>query len=370
MTIRDRIKAFRRVPASSLIANPRNWRTHPKSQVAAMKGILAEVGWADASLVREVDGKLVLIDGHLRKDVAPDAEVPVLVLDVDEAEADKILATHDPIAAMATADEERLAGLLHDMLVEDEAVQAMIDGLAAEHNIDLNGEEPADDPGPELDKAAELQKKWGTETGQVWQCGRHVLICGDAGQKEVAKRVGIVDGACTDPPYDLSEQDVSDVLTRHCDCAVVLASDKLAFALTRLWVLRLDMIWFHRRPRKLPSANVPIMHHNHVLVLTRHADIVTGWKKPRPGFSSVIQLEHEYDASFGYAKSAELYRTMLAGFDWKTVIDPFAGSAAIIVACEQDGRRGIAVEKEPATCAIALERLLKIGLQSQLLTDS
>ena len=45
----------------------------------------------------------MLIDGHLRAETTPDAVVPVLVLDVDEAEADKILLTHDPLAAMATA---------------------------------------------------------------------------------------------------------------------------------------------------------------------------------------------------------------------------------------------------------------------------
>ena len=34
----------------------------------------------------------------------PDEEVPVLILDLDEAEADKLLLSLDPLAAMATAD--------------------------------------------------------------------------------------------------------------------------------------------------------------------------------------------------------------------------------------------------------------------------
>ena len=98
MQIRDRIKELRRVRASELVPNPRNWRTHPVPQRNAMRGILAEVGYADALLARELpDGRLEIIDGHLRAETTPDALVPVLVLDVNEAEASKILLTHDPL---------------------------------------------------------------------------------------------------------------------------------------------------------------------------------------------------------------------------------------------------------------------------------
>src|SRR5713226_8097073 len=100
--IRDRIKELRRVRAKDLVPNPKNWRRHPKAQAAALRGLLAEVGYADALLVRELtDGRLMIIDGHLRADTTPDYLVPVLVLDVTEEEADKILLTLDPLAAMA-----------------------------------------------------------------------------------------------------------------------------------------------------------------------------------------------------------------------------------------------------------------------------
>jgi ParB-like chromosome segregation protein Spo0J len=65
MQIRNRIKELRHVPASDLRPNPKNWRTHPKAQQDALRGILAEVGMADACLARELDdGTLMLIDGH------------------------------------------------------------------------------------------------------------------------------------------------------------------------------------------------------------------------------------------------------------------------------------------------------------------
>ena len=53
MKIRDRIKSLRRVKASELIPNPDNWRKHPQAQQDALRGILAEVGYVDALLVRE-----------------------------------------------------------------------------------------------------------------------------------------------------------------------------------------------------------------------------------------------------------------------------------------------------------------------------
>src|SRR5262245_19857658 len=105
MTIRDRVKELRRVPAKTLLPNLKNWRKHPQRQKDAMTAVLQEVGYADALLAREDEsGNLVLIDGHLRADTTPDTVVPVLVLDVDEAEADKVLATLDPLAGMAICD--------------------------------------------------------------------------------------------------------------------------------------------------------------------------------------------------------------------------------------------------------------------------
>ena len=130
MQIRDRIKELRRVRAGDLLPNPKNWRTHPDSQRDALRGVLADVGYADALLVREVAGGcLELIDGHLRAETTPDAKVPVLVLDVDEAEADKILLTHDPLAAMAQADEQKVSDLVKACDFEHPQVVEMLDQL-------------------------------------------------------------------------------------------------------------------------------------------------------------------------------------------------------------------------------------------------
>ena len=133
MQIRDRIKELRRVKASELRPHPHNWRVHPENQRDALRGVLAEVGYADALLARELpDGTLELIDGHLRAETTPDMEVPVLILDLDDAEAAKLLALHDPLAEMAEADEEALAELVANVETENAAVQALLNKMITE----------------------------------------------------------------------------------------------------------------------------------------------------------------------------------------------------------------------------------------------
>jgi hypothetical protein len=142
LQIRDRIKDFRRVRAEELQPHPRNWRTHPKAQQDAMRGVLAEIGYADALVARELaDGSLQLVDGHLRAELTPDALVPVLVLDVSEEEALTLLAALDPLAAMAGTDRELLARLVSDVQTDNEALRAMLDRLAehAQHD-DASGD--------------------------------------------------------------------------------------------------------------------------------------------------------------------------------------------------------------------------------------
>jgi len=151
MIIRDRIKELRRVKAGQLKPNAKNWRTHPASQQDALRGVLAEVGYADALLARELpDGTLELIDGHLRAETTPEMEVPVLIVDLDDQEAAKLLAVHDPLAAMAGRDDDVLAELLADVETENEAVRNLLDRVLREPELPPLTQ-PDDTPPPEVD---------------------------------------------------------------------------------------------------------------------------------------------------------------------------------------------------------------------------
>ena len=100
--IRNRIKGHRRVRAGDLVPHELNFRLHPELQRSALLALYAEVGFARSLLAYELpDGRLKLIDGHLRRDMDPDMEVDVEVLDVTEDEARTLLLSIDPLAALA-----------------------------------------------------------------------------------------------------------------------------------------------------------------------------------------------------------------------------------------------------------------------------
>ncbi len=65
MAIRDRIVELRRVRASELRANPKNWRRHSETQARALRALMGEVGWAEAVLARETHQGLELIGRNL-----------------------------------------------------------------------------------------------------------------------------------------------------------------------------------------------------------------------------------------------------------------------------------------------------------------
>jgi len=183
MNIRDRIKDLRRVRAGDLRPHPKNWRTHPEEQQNALRGILAEVGYVDALIVRELpDGSLQIVDGHLRAETTPDALVPVLVVDLDDKEADKVLATFDPLAAMAEPDEAQLESLLKGIETDSEALAAMLEQLALDAGCGNGGEIEEDEIPEPPDEAT-------TKLGDLIVLGDHRLLCGDSSKPEDVDRL-------------------------------------------------------------------------------------------------------------------------------------------------------------------------------------
>ena len=132
---RDRIKGLRRVRAGDLIPDLRNWRRHPVEQESALRTMMNRLGVYDAVIARETPDGLMLVDGHLRAGLDPDAAIPVLVVDLSDTEAAEAIASHDPLAAMAEQDTDALRDLvttiddgdeLADMLFDDDTAALLL----------------------------------------------------------------------------------------------------------------------------------------------------------------------------------------------------------------------------------------------------
>jgi hypothetical protein len=136
--MRNRIKELRMIAASELMPNGHNWRTHPQHQRDAFRDLVQEIGFAGAELTyysARNGGRLTLIDGHMRKEEVGDAEIPCLVTDLNDEEADKLLLTYDPLAVLAEADTAKLDTLLREMHTDSETVQQMLTDMAASEGL-------------------------------------------------------------------------------------------------------------------------------------------------------------------------------------------------------------------------------------------
>lgn len=150
---RNRITGYGEMTPDEFLANPENWRVHPRFQQDAMTGILDEVGWVQNVIVNTNTGHLV--DGHLRvmlADRAGDAKVPVTFVDLTLEEEALVLATIDPLAALAVADGEKLQELLGGLDITDSDLLKLSEKVAAEadllpSNLDPPELPPIDDPG-------------------------------------------------------------------------------------------------------------------------------------------------------------------------------------------------------------------------------
>ena len=382
---RNRIVGLEYHKPGEIADHPLQWRVHSTAQEAALRAVLSEVGIAGALLAYRNNGDLVAIDGHLRKSLDADAEWPVLLLDVTEDEANKLLATTDPLAAMAGADAAMLGDLLAVIETENDTLQALLDGLAEEHGI--VAEEPPDDPGAQIDKAEELREKWDVELGQVWEIGEHRLVCGDCTDAAVVAAVmrGERAGAVvTDPPYGIEREgilndDPGGLQALYDGCLAVLPVDDavvIAFQSPRLFWVWVDAV---------RAAGHKV---ERLLWMYKPNDETFPWRgwlqtSEAIGVSSVgagqwldvhpyahdcyspttlgAELPKEWGKSHASVKPIAVVEDLAARVAGD-IYDPFLGSGTTLVACERLGRRGRGIELSPGYCAVSIQRLADMGL--------
>src|SRR5438270_11033926 len=128
----NRIKEHRKVRAGELIPHEMNFRRHPARQQAALRALYDEIGFARSLLAYELaDGRLKLIDGHLRASFDPEQMVEVEVLDVDDAEARRLLLAIDPVALLAQYEAQTLAELRAMTEPDSAAIRQILEAVEA-----------------------------------------------------------------------------------------------------------------------------------------------------------------------------------------------------------------------------------------------
>lgn len=384
---RSRIVGSGSEDPSQLLANPHNWRRHPNEQREALRGSLDTVGWVAQVMVNRTSGHVV--DGHARVEEAlsrGEPAVPVLYVELSPDEEALVLATLDPMSAMAVAEQGALDELLASLSVDDAGLAALLASLAGD--LPKSG---LTDP----DEAPELPEEPYVQAGERWLLGDHRLLCGDATSvKHVEK---LMEGATaeamwTDPPYGvgyvgktrsaltIANDDEGGPALFGAACAIAplapcarfyvavpagpLQADFLLAIREVGWRLHQELVWV---------KNTIVLGHSDYHY--RHEPILYGYTRGpgRPGrgahegsrwygdncASSVLQYDKpSRNERHPTMKPVGLIEECLANStrSGDLVYEPFAGSGSTLIAAERLGRRCYAMEIDPAYTQVSLER--------------
>lgn len=399
---RIRVREMKMVDASLLEPHPGNFRVHTPEQRTAMDGVLNEVGFAGAVLVRELDGgRYQILDGHLRVEEMAGQKVPILVTDLSETEARKVLATFDAVGSMADVDVDGLRALIEGIEWDNKEIEKIIAEALGESPAEEAASAMGEDDEAPISRAAELREKWKTERGQLWELGEHRLLCGNSTNEKDYLRLMDGDLAAllvTDPPYGVSYASKNEFLNaispgNRIQVPIVGDHEKpedmaifwvAAFTAARA-VCKPGASYYVTGPQvgdllllllqSLRQSDFPLRHmliwakNNHVLGRCdynyKHEPIIFGWVEGTHRFygdhseTSLWEIDKPHKSEFHPTqKPIELFARCMRNSSelGDTVLDPFSGSGTTILGAEQLGRRARAIEIDPGYVAVALER--------------
>jgi DNA modification methylase len=386
-SLRDRIVEMRRVHADELVAHPENWRVHDAPQQKALQTLLAEIGFAGVVLTRKLpDGRLQIIDGHLRQKMAKHEKIPVVVTDLNEDEARKLLVTHDPLGAMAGTDPEALKALLEKLGASaSEALKGVLDGVASTYKL-ANVRAGLTDP----DAVPPIPTKAKTKLGDLYILGEHRLLCGDSTKPEDTKRA--LNGQfaallATDPPYgvdyanvlggrenqkaggwrdiggdNLDDEGLGKLITaalKQCDAPTLFlwhSWKRVEISLRAIrecgWKPVSEIVWV-KNALVFGRSDYQWRHECCVYAkregAPRQGDrtATTVWEFPKP-----------HGGEHPTAKPVGLFQIPIQNHTQPGEIayEPFAGSGSQVIAAEMLNRRCVAIEIDPIYCDVIVQR--------------
>lgn len=187
-------------PVGSLTLHPANPR---RGDITEIRRSIDATGFFGAVLVQESTGYILAGNHRYQAAMAEGmAEVPCIVVDVDDDTAKRILLADNRIAEFASWDDASLSALLQELAGTPDALagtgftDADLDALLAS----MTASSPGQQTQPRL-VPPEVPR---TTRGDVWTLGRHRVMCGDCrDDADMSKLVGRarIAVAFTSPPY-------------------------------------------------------------------------------------------------------------------------------------------------------------------------
>ena len=390
------------VDTASVRPDPANYNQHSAAQVEQIAASLVAFGFDQPILARR-NG--LIIAGHGRLLAARQVgmtHVPVVYTDLDGVDAARRMIGDNRLAALAEPDTEALAELLRQLQAEDALGGTGYDDAAVDALLkEVGGATPADDPGPQVDRAAELQAKWGTALGQVWALGEHRLVCGDCTDPAVVAAVMQGERArygLHDPPYGINVVGLSgsdgagkpygkgaigfDGVVKVNTYAPVLGDDKPFDPTPLLHLSEFLVLWgANYYADKLPPMKGWLVWDKKGREDWRDtfSDCELAWTNIktvtrifRHVWLGMVQEGEREERVHPTQKPVALYEKIMRELFTQegVVIDCYAGSSPVLLACERLGRKCRAVELSPAYVAVTLQRWADMTGQMPRLLES
>ena len=255
-------------------------------------------------------------------------------------------------------------------------------------------------PEPQIDKADELQKKWKVKRGQIWEIGKHRLMCGNCTKIEDMKYLmngRKSDMIFTDPPYNVDYDGMQNskqwdkiagdlmkpekfeaflyaaflnmgIASKDSAAAYICHADKSHVQFRSAF----EKAGYEWRATIIWAKNSPAF--NFAQYKYKHEPIFYIYKKNRVVSWYGDQTQHtiwEADKEHGDHPTIKPVPLIIKAINNSSkseniVADFFSGSGSTFVACEQTGRICYGMEIEPKYCAVILERMAAMGLKPKL----
>ncbi len=266
-------------------------------------------------------------------------------------------------------------------------------------------------PAPQIDRAAELQQKWKTERGQIWEIGKHRLMCGDSTDAaDVQALMGrrrakllhtdspfMVSYAADNHPQSYSNKPAT--ANKPANHYIEIENQDVGFyskfltaALEHALEERCAVYQWHayKRQAMIEKAweDSGLLLHQQIIwsksraVLTRqhfmqsHETCFYGWRKGKtpeliPPNNELTVWTIDMKGIAGDHPTEKPLDIFVRPIVWHTKPDdlcyePFNGSGTCMVAAEKHNRTCYALELSPPFVAVALERMADMGLKPKL----